>query len=414
MVKHRPLLVLFTALTALLTSSSARADACEKTEVWDVGMAMCMPKPAEGKPTRMLTVRGNIFGVAASESGPRGRHAFTGPDMVMADLGASVGARHFFNLDFMGTAERWTFPRMGNPELFQIGERGANGEPFIDAQHPHSSPIMGLTFSDTIALAENDSLKLSFAPRGESGDGPIAFMHRVTGEVNPDAPLGHHLGQDAGHISSTVFAGSFALGATRIEASTFHGAEPEPTKVDLPLGTPNSYALRLVRDFTPAVTAMVSAAYVKNPEHDDPTIPFVARYSASAYTKCRLGSWTLDHALIFGLITKYDHVSTLHSVGDELLFRDSVANSIFTRIEYVERTADELALPSATPDDPRGVVAATLGYTRTLAKNERGELGLGGSVTHDFLPAEFRSAYGGDPWTGKVFLRLSGLKAWDL
>ncbi len=401
------------AFVLALIAGSARADSCGKNEIWDVGMEMCMPKPVAGKSLRNLSLHGNAFGVQTSESGPRGRHAFSAPDMFMADLGSSTG-NHYFNLDLMGTAEKWTFPTLGNPELLQIGERNAQGAPFIDAQHPHSSPIMGLTLSDTISLSDMNSLKVSIAPRGESGDGPVAFMHRSTGEVNPDAPLGHHLGQDAGHISSTVIAGSLGLGVNRIEASTFHGAEPEPTKVDLPLGNPNSYALRLIRDFTPEVTAMISAAYVKNPEHDDPTIPFVARYSASIYTKAKLGAWSFDNSLIFGMITKYDHVSTLHSVGEEFLFRDEHANSIFGRIEYVERTAEELAIPSATPDEAHGLFAATLGYTRTIAKCESGELGLGASVIHDFLPAEFRPTYGGDPWTGKVFLRLSGMKSWDL
>jgi hypothetical protein len=406
--------LILSMMGVVLVTSPAHADSCDKNEIWDTGMAMCMPKPVEGKAQRSLSLRGNLFGVQTAESGPRGRHAFSAPDMFMADLGTSAGGNHYFNLDLMGTAEKWTFPTLGNPELLQIGETNAQGAPFIDAQHPHSSPIMGLTLSDTISLSEANSLKISFAPRGESGDGPIAFMHRTTGEVNPDAPLGHHLGQDAGHISSTVIASSLVLGANRIEVSAFHGAEPEPTKVDLPLGSPNSYSLRLIRDFTPAVTGMVSAAYVKNPEHDDPTIPFVARYSASVYTKSKFGAWTFDNALIFGMITKYDHVSTLHSVGEEFLFRDESANSVFGRIEYVERTAEELAILSATPYEAHGVFAATLGYTRTLAKFESGELGLGTSVIHDFLPAEYRPAYGGDPWTGKVFLRFSGMRNWDI
>jgi len=382
-------------------------------EVWDAGMAMCMPRPMEGMPMRMLMLRGHAFGVYATGSGPRGRDAFAAPNMVMADLGTSVGANHYLNLDLMATAEKWTFPSRGYPELLQIGEEDASGAPFIDAQHPHSSPIMGLTLSDTIAFAREDAtLKLSFAPRGESVDGPIAFMHRVTGGVNPDAPLGHHLGQDAGHISSTVIAASLALGPNRIEASTFHGAEPHPTEVDLPLGTPDSYALRLAREFEPGLTGMVSAAYVKNPEHDDPATPFVARYSASLYSKHSFIDWTLDNTLIFGMITKYDGIPTLYSAAEEFLFRDAGPNAIFGRIEFIQRSAAELGISGA--NEPRGVFAATAGYLRSLAKSESFDLGLGGAVTHDFLPAEFRGTYDGDPWAARAFLRLSGSRMWDL
>ena len=45
----------------------------------------------------------------------------------------------------MGTTELWTYPRRRYPELLQVGEERSDGSPCIDAQHPHSSPIMGLT-----------------------------------------------------------------------------------------------------------------------------------------------------------------------------------------------------------------------------------------------------------------------------
>jgi hypothetical protein len=409
-------LKIFLLGSVLLSSGIVFADdtACAENETWDLSMAMCMPRAGAGAPTRKLMIQGNAFGTEIFESGPRGQNAFAVPDWIMADLGTSVGERHYLNLEYMGTAEKWLLPRSGYPELLQVGETDQNGRPFIDHQHPHSSPVMGLTLGDTFSFAEEKSLKFAFSPRGESGDGPIAFMHRPTGMVNPDAPLGHHVGQDVGHVSSTVVAASLAFGGTKIEASVFHGEEPQPTKVDLPLGALDSYALRLVRDLSPAVTVMASAAYVKNPEGVDPTLPFVARYSASVYSHYPIGHWATEHATIFGLITKYDHASTLFSVDDEFTWRDQFGNLFFGRFEFVQRTAAELEIASNDPNAARANFAITGGYTRTLAKIDDAELGLGGSVTHDFLPADFRGAYGGDPWTGKVFLRLSGMKSWDL
>ena len=406
--------LLFVTFLFLGASSAFATEKCGKMETWDTGMAMCMPRAMEGMAMRMFMIRGNFFGSYISESGPRGRDAFAAPNMIMTDLGSSIGGNHYLNLDFMGTAEKWTLPKRGYPLLGQIGEHDENGYPFIDAQHPHSSPIMGLTLSDTINLGEESTLKITFAPRGEAGDGPIAFMHRATGTVNPDAPLGHHDGQDVGHISSTVISAEYSANGTRIAASAFNGEEPEPTKVDLPIGTPNSYALRISRDFSETQTAMISAAYVKNPEHDDPSLPFVARYSGSLYSKGTFGAWAFDNTLIFGLIQKYDHVRALYSIGEEFLLKDERMNSIFGRVELVQRTAAELETASASPNAAKAWIATTLGYTRALRKIDSAEIGLGGSVTHDFLPAEFRGAYAGDPWTGKVFLRLSGNAMWDL
>jgi hypothetical protein len=81
----------------------------------------------------------------------------------------------------------------------------------------------------------------------------------------------------------------------------------------------------------------------------------------------------------------------------------------------LQRTPEELAIDGASrPDSGRWVAAATLGYTHDLWQAAEARVGLGGSVTHDFLPSEFRGAYGGNPWTAKAFLRVSGMGMWDL
>lgn len=225
---------------------------CGEMQIWDVGMNMCMPFPREEMPMRMLMLSGSLFGGETSTGGLRGRNAFFSTNMIMLDVGTTLGDRHYLNLDLMTTYEKWTLPSEGYPLLLQIGEEQASGQPFLDAQHPHSSPIMGLTLSDTIRLGEGkeEALKIFFAPRGETTEGPVAFMHRPTGMINPDAPLGHHIGQDVGHVTSTVIGASLKLGVTRFEASTFHRAEPSPTEVDLPLGSPDSGALRIIHHFT--------------------------------------------------------------------------------------------------------------------------------------------------------------------
>ena len=393
------------------------SSACGHMMVWDVGMGMCMPLPMAGMPMQMLMVHGNVFGVQSFESGPRGRSAISAPDMFMVDAGTSIGDNQYLNLDYMGTIEKWVFPDQGYPLLGQIGENQTNGQPFLDAQHPHNSPVMGLTLSDTIRLSSDskDHIKLFFAPRGESGDGPIAFMHRPTGMANPDAPLGHHVGQDVGHISSTVIGESLKLGNTRIEVSTFNGTEPEPESTNVNLASPNSYAVRLVEEFTQATIGMVSAAYVKNPEPDATDIPFEMRFSASVYTERVLSSeWTLHTSSIFGMITKFDHANSLLSFGEEFLLRSN-EQRIFGRAELLQRTPDELEIPTTSnPVDGKWIGALTLGYTRVLLRTAGTELGLGTSGTIDFFPSDFEAAYGSkNPLTAKVFLQFGGMGMWE-
>ena len=417
----RPVVLLLSVTTSVASASEYRyplsSDECDAMSVWDVETAMCMPYPRAGMGMTMAMLHGNAFFAGVAQSGPRGRDAIVAPDMVMGDLGTTVADRHYLNVDLMLTAEKWTYPDRGYPLLTQIGEDDAAGRPFVDAQHPHSSPIMGVTVSDTIRLdtgGARDHLKLYFAPRGESTDGPIAFMHRPSGMANPDAPLGHHLGQDAGHISSTVIGASLKLGDERVEASAFHGTEPEPTKVDLPIGSPNSYALRLVHEFSPATFAMVSGAYVRNPEAHDADIASVTRYSASLYSRhSPFADWTLYNTVIFGLITKYDHVPTLASFGEEFWLYNEGSDRWFARAEVLERTPDELAIENAArPASPRWLLATTVGYARALAQFDGGELSAGASVSYATLPSTVRDAYGTDPFSGKVFLQVNAMKMW--
>jgi len=388
---------------------------CSFMQIWDVGMNMCMPYPREGMPMKMAMLSGSVYGGYIAQEGPRGHDAWVSTNMIMADIGMSLSDRHYLNVDLMMTAEKWTLPNSGYPLFLQIGEENAQAMPFIDAQHPHSSPLMGLTLSDTIRLGTDDALKFFFAPRGETTDGPIAFMHRVTGMINPDAPLGHHIGQDVGHVTSTVIGGSLKWGSTRIEASTFHGGEPSPTRVDLPLGTPDSIAIRLIQEFTSDHRVMASGAYINQPEPSAPDITNEWRYSASTYDRFRLSeTWTLHHTLIYGAVTHYDRATWLNSLSEEFLFSASRSN-LWGRLEVLQRTPEELEIPVAgDANSGRWVAAFTLGYTYYLAKLDGATLGLGASITKDFLPDEFASSYGGNPWSGKLFLHLKGMRMWDL
>lgn len=397
---------------------------CGESEIWDSVTAMCMPYPM-GHEMSHLMIHGNIFATGIAQSGPRGEDAIVSTQMLMGNLGRTLGEHHFVNLGLMVTGEKWTLPAKGYPLILQTGESNHDGYPYIDAQHPHSSPIMGITLSDTIRLGESSGknyLKFFFAPRGQSTDGPITFMHRPTGVLHPDAPLGHHLGQDVGHISSTVIGGIFKWKDTQVEASAFNGEEPEPEEVDLPMGSPNSGAARLIQFFTPDLFAMASVAYVKSPHPHghvgsappsfDETISDLFRYSASVYGHFSLGEgWETYQTLIYGSIRTFGVDTSRHSFSYEFSVKHS-ASTIFSRTEVLERMPAELSIASLTSLEKYWVVAATLGYSHLIWDFTAIKLNLGASVTKSFMPSAFSAAYDGNPWSGKIFLQLSGMDMW--
>lgn len=385
---------------------------CKDDEAWDNSQGMCLGLNLNSSEKMQFMVHGNAFLTGIWAEKPRGKDQFAVPNMIMANLGRPVGESQYLNVNLMLTFERWTFHEDGYSELLQIGERDSSDKPFIDAQHPHSSPIMGLTLSDTFYLGQGkDNLKLFFAPRGQSTDGPIAFMHRPTGMANPDAPLGHHLAQDVGHITSTVLGASVTKNKTTIEISTFHGEEPEPTKTDLPMGDFNSYAARLSQELSENWFIMTSAAFIKEPEGDhNPNIDHIWRYSLTSYTQVALAKeWTWTNSLIYGVINFYDDIPKLVSLNEEFILYKKPYN-VWGRFEFVQRTAAQLEILTASDIFARqDVYALTLGYTHDLAAWEQIKFGLGGSLTKVLLPAELESAYNSDPVSGRIFIQILGM-----
>jgi hypothetical protein len=409
-----------TLLLALLPTAGAQTTllpaSCAVNEVWDPAMGMCMPGPDSGTARTLVSGRFNVFGVFSDVSGPRGIEQFAAPDLFMLDVGRALGPGQFMSLDLMGTTELWTYSRRGYPELLQIGEERGDGSPYIDAQHPHASPIMGLTLSDTLSLGSSNTLKLFFAPRGESTDGPIAFMHRESARDDPDAPLGHHVGQDVGHISSTVLGAELGLGDITVEASAFNGTEPQPTQVNLPLGTPDSEALRVTYAFLPDHRMMASIAHVDQQDPAYPGTTSATRLSASLYDRFNLDGGSVDHSFVVGRIARHPDSTALTSFLDEAVWQRG-SSDLWGRVEVLQRLASELAIPSADAapgtDDKRWVSALTTGYTHWTPLNRGVDIGFGSSLTLDVIPGDWARAYGSrTPLTIRLIVQIRGAGRW--
>ena len=389
---------------------------CGEMAVWDVSMVMCMPISLKDMPMSMLMIHGNGFLSRVWQKGLRGRVDSFSTNMLMVDIGSSVGDSHYINLDLMLTSELWSVPSRGYPLLLQVGEYDRFGDPYIDAQHPHSSPIMGLTLSDTIRLNDHkDFLKIFIAPRGESTDGPIAFMHRLTGVVNPNAPLGHHVGQDVGHITSSLIGGTLKLGQNRFEASIFNGSEPMPSRVDLPIKKPDSFSFRYIRETDDQGFAMISFANVDASHPGEVDRHMQQRYSFSHYLQRSLGDrWGLYHSFIFGGVSGDHQVPFLSSFADEFLFKDET-NRIWGRVEALQRTSGQLkSFGSEQSTERSWVYAFSLGYTRRLWFWQGAELNAGAMLTQNILPTELRASYGGHPYAFQVLIQLGGMHMWSL
>lgn len=335
----------------------------------------------------------------------RGDDQFGSVNWAMLMAGRDL-AHGRLDLRAMMSAEPWTVGAGGYPLLLQSGE-SYHGQPLHDRQHPHDL-FMELAAIYAHPLGNSLAIQAYVAPVGEPASGPVAFPHRASASGDPFAPLGHHW-QDATHISYGVLTAGLFSRSWKLETSIFNGREPDQdrTNFDYKGRSLDSYSARLTSN--PATTWSLSAsyAYLKSPEALEPSVS-EQRITASALNTRPIwsqGEWA--SAFIYGGNKASDTDRWSNSVLAESNLAFDTWNSVFARLEYVDKTALDLDLPDLPADAHFDVGSLAIGYIREIARYPGGSLGLGGRVAMDLIPASLLAVYGSRTPTGfAVYLRF--------
>jgi hypothetical protein len=115
---------------------------------------------------------------------------------------------------------------------------------------------------------------------GEPALGPPAFMHRFSGEDNPEAPLSHYW-LDSTHITYGVATAGIVLDQWKIEASLFNGREPDANRWNINSPKFDSGSGRISFNPTANWSLQASYGYLKSPEQLTPNV-HERRVTASA------------------------------------------------------------------------------------------------------------------------------------
>ncbi|MGH9553882.1 MAG: hypothetical protein ACRD3W_31180, partial [Terriglobales bacterium] len=175
----------------------------------------------KGKWTLMF--HGEGFFSEMQQSGPRGRDKLFSTNWWMPMAQRKFG-KGTLTLRTMLSFEPATVTERRYPELFQEGET-AFGRPIVDGQHPHDF-FMELAALYDYKISEHTMVSAYAAPMGDPAMGPVAYPHRASASEDPIAALGHHL-QDSTHIAADVVTLGVTHRSLRLEASGFHGREPD-------------------------------------------------------------------------------------------------------------------------------------------------------------------------------------------
>jgi hypothetical protein len=352
-----------------------------------------------------VMLHGVAFANHIQQSGPRGADDTFSTNWIMAAAskelwGGAVQVRTMLSL------EPATVPDQRYPLLFQTGET-ANGRAVIDGQHPHDF-FMELAVQYARPLGAGIGY-VYLAPHGDPALGPVAFPHRPSAAEIPQAVLSHH-NQDSTHIASTVVTAGYRRGAFALEASGFHGAEPDEERWDLDLGPVDSWSARLSWAPSPRFVAQVSHGVLDKPEALEPGD--IARTTASVSYEHPFPRAHLSTSLVYGLNHKRWFDQKLDAYLGEALLHVGRRHWISTRYERVEK--DELfahshspVKPAVKPFIPTFLVQSLLvGYTFDFWLRPPLRLGIGANWTGHDIPAALEPFYDEDPQSRAVFLRL--------
>ena len=392
-----------------------------------------------------LMLHANAFVADIQQSGPRGRDKLFSTNWLMPMASRQFG-RQALSIRTMLSFEPATITKRQYPLLLQTGE-SAYGLSIVDGQHRHDL-VMELAGRYDFKLAERSQVFVYGGPVGEPALGPTGFPHRASASENPIAVLGHH-GQDSTHIATNVFTLGFVQGPMQVEASTFHGREPNENRWNIDTGRPDSFSTRLTVSPHKSLSAQFSTARLNNPEALDPTLDTV-RTTASIHHNLQLGSGHISSSVIWGRNKdlKDGARRIFNSYNLEITAKFRGRNWIWTRIENVDR--DRSLLPaqsvaqnpacllcgvvgrSSKIDDSTEVAQSrhvvlgpdgkpvtveevpigriqsyTVGYERELPVGPSWlNVGLGGQFTISTVTAQLKTVYGNRPSTAVVFLRL--------
>jgi hypothetical protein len=359
-----------------------------------------------GKGHWMLMFHANVFVLDEQQTSVRGADRFFSTNWFMPMAQRKLG-RGVFTSRVMVSLEPATVTGRRYPLLFQEGET-AFGLPITDGQHPHDF-IMEVAALYDLKIGTKGLFSFYFAPVGDPAIGPVAYPHRASALENPVATLGHHQ-EDSTHIADDVVTLGFTYGVARIEASGFHGREPDEFRWNIDQGKIDSWSTRLTIEPGKNWSGQYSYARITSPEALFPSEDQERMTASVMYNRpFRQGNWA--STILWGRTRSLEDNSVFNSYLFESTLRFRAMNHVWTRIENAERSNElllgENALPPGFQEQPIGRVQGyTLGYDRDIKLIPHLASAIGGQVTIYGVPESLRTIYGSRPAGMAIFVRL--------
>jgi hypothetical protein len=296
------------------------------------------------------------------------------------------------------------------PLLLQQGET-AFGKAIADAQHPHDF-FMEIAGLYDVRIGENSLISFYAAPVGDPALGPTAYPHRASAAEDPVGTLGHHQ-EDSTHIAADVVTAGVTHRMVRMEASGFHGREPNENRWNIDQGVIDSWSMRLTLQPGQNWSGQYSYSQIHSPEalfvdEDQHRTTASVMYNRPVGPNGERGNWASTVA--WGR-TRDSDGAIENSYLLESTLRFAKWNAVWTRIENAGRSNElllgERVLPANFTERPlTHVQAYTFGYDHEFGHIPHLSTALGAQITAYGVGKPLQPIYGEHPVGGLIFLRL--------
>ncbi len=354
----------------------------------------------------MLMFHANVFITDEQQSSPRGGDKFFSTNWFMPMAERRLGPGQL-TVRAMFSLEPATITDRRYPLLFQQGET-AFGVPIADGQHPHDF-FMELAALYDWRLSQQTLLSFYFAPVGDPALGPTAYPHRASASENPVGALGHHQ-EDSTHISDDVATVGVTYKIARVEASGFHGREPDEFRWNIDQGKIDSWSTRLTLQPGQNWSAQYSYGRLTSPEQLFPN-DNQARTTASVMYNRPFKSGNLASTVVWGRTRSIPDNGKENSYLLEATLQFLQRNYAWTRMENAGRSNElligENPLPPGFIESPlTHVQAYTFGYDHEFNFVPHLASAIGSQFTVYGVGAPLQPIYGTDPIGVNIFIRL--------
>ncbi len=350
---------------------------------------------------------GNAFITFNAQGGSRGERDLRAQNWLMG-MGSRQLGPGTLTLSAMASLEPVTVGAAGYAHIFQLGEAYQN-LPVTDRQHPHDL-FMQIDAGWRVPIGKTQ-LSISGGPVGAPAFGPTAFMHRLSASENPVAPLTHHT-FDSTHIAMGTVTGGIRRGAFTLEASAFHGREPDEHRYDLDTGALDSRSGRVTWRPGLGLEFQVSRGYLHQPEVLEPGNQTRTNGSVS-WVRTRNDRGVTAMTIMAGRVTRtYTWSGALLAEGVHWMGNQAV----YGRYEGLAIETEHLLFPQLVhPPHPGEFIdtlhAITVGGVRRIVASRGIDLAVGGDATFYRVPPRLKATHGERPASAHIFVRIRPLRA---